>query len=228
MESDKENVDSSSLAKFLSSSHEPEEVTVINRRDRISDFASSEKYTQRQIRKLLSKKTRITKSTIVTDDCEDTRVDVQCEATPGMHLERQEDLKFHGIPFFLDRNSTTPPNQEVLEAFAAVLADVASLFPGALKALHIFSDVDGARCAYNQGGAIFCNLRYFLQVHWPKISGNDSSSEARTQAKSFWFVVLCHEFAHNAESGHNADHENLMEQLIANNVPALMKLVAGE
>ena len=79
--------------------------------------------------------------------------------------------------------------------------------------LHIFYDEAGGTIAFNTGGSIFCNFRFFLQLHAAQLSGQQQG-KAKVDAATWWWVVLAHELAHNLVSLHNSDHSYYTESFI--------------
>eukprot|EP00456_Euglypha_rotunda_P033647 TRINITY_DN25998_c0_g1_i1.p1 TRINITY_DN25998_c0_g1~~TRINITY_DN25998_c0_g1_i1.p1 ORF type:complete len:187 (+),score=13.75 TRINITY_DN25998_c0_g1_i1:379-939(+) len=84
--------------------------------------------------------------------------------------------------------------------------------------LQMYVDVDGSQIAWNSNGSVFCNLRYFYQCRHSK---NDEGSW------TFWFIIVCHELAHNGETGHNARHEHYLETLAVRYLPSLTQFLAS-
>ena len=76
------------------------------------------------------------------------------------------------------------------------------------RVLHIFCDDTGSTIAFNSSGSIFCNLRFFQQLHHDaiKVATGRPSGEAKAAAAKWWWVVMAHELAHNLVTPHNAEH----------------------
>lgn len=82
-----------------------------------------------------------------------------------------------------------------LAIFSSLLADVVKAF-GKTIHLNIFMDDDGSCIAFNQRRSIFCNVRYFIQVHLKKMEKFHQDlpckgtfpvrTEADREAKLFW------------------------------------------
>ncbi|KAI9654173.1 MAG: hypothetical protein M1831_005527 [Alyxoria varia] len=116
-------------------------------------------------------------------------------------------------------------NKDTLTAFAEVLLICADIYNLPRTSVHIFHDASGPTIAFNSGGAIFANYRYFLQLHSeafaPGAVSRDhpsademSPSQRRMFALNYWWVVLAHELAHNLVSDHSSDHSFYTEQFI--------------
>ena len=132
-----------------------------------------------------------------------------CDATPG------QDISFFassapGIKIFLantlaDRSGFLSANVEGLNAFAILLLDCGSVFGLRPQSLHIFYDERGGTIAFNRQGSLFCNYRFFVQLHLRSFV-QAAAPEGKREAMVYWWVVLCHELAHNLVETHSADH----------------------
>lgn len=120
------------------------------------------------------------------------------EASNGMKVYVSRDMKEDAAKFL-------SANLGPINAFASLLFDVGSIYSLSPKVLHIFYDDAGGTIAFNTGGSIFCNLRFFLQLHARQIEG-PRQGEGKAEAGTWWWVVLAHELAHNLVSTHDADH----------------------
>ncbi|CAF4359301.1 unnamed protein product, partial [Adineta steineri] len=82
-----------------------------------------------------------------------------------------------------------------------------------------FRDIDSARIAFNSGGSLFFNLRYFEQVYWDDLKSsiaNNSSSSSNPVIRrivNFYFMVTCHELSHNIDSNHDLNFINRLERV---------------
>ena len=61
--------------------------------------------------------------------------------------------------------------------------------------------------AFNRAGELYFNAYFFHEK-------NMSQPQNTRHALSYWFVVFCHELAHNASSEHNQVHEQAEEHLL--------------
>jgi len=75
-----------------------------------------------------------------------------------------------------------------------------------------------AHIAFNSNGALFFNLRYFEQVfaddlrsHLPNTS---SSIPIVRRILNFYFIVTCHELAHNIDSNHDLKFLNRLQNVL--------------
>ncbi|KAI1765918.1 hypothetical protein GGR53DRAFT_241878 [Hypoxylon sp. FL1150] len=108
-------------------------------------------------------------------------------------------------------------NHGAINTFASILAEVSDVYSISRSALHVFYDEAGGTIAFNRDGSIFCNLRFFIQLHVDNLSG-----EGRAAAAVWWWVVLAHELAHNLVHPHNADHSYYTESFIQQYFPKMM------
>jgi hypothetical protein len=86
--------------------------------------------------------------------------------------------------------------------------------------VSVFFDLDSNLIAFNLNTSLYFNLRYYSQCHY--------KHKTEEEALRFWFVIFCHELAHNVESNHNKQHESAMEILIVNHLSSLCSLVGQE
>ncbi|KAF2970010.1 hypothetical protein GQX73_g3513 [Xylaria multiplex] len=113
-------------------------------------------------------------------------------------------------------------NHVAINSFAALLKDVGDVYQIPRNVLHIFYDEKGNTIAFNRDGSIFCNLRFYMQLHADQRSGED-----RASAAVWWWVVLAHELAHNIIQPHNADHSYYTESFIQQYFPKMMMKAAS-
>ncbi|ESZ97148.1 hypothetical protein SBOR_2461 [Sclerotinia borealis F-4128] len=152
-----------------------------------------------------------------------------CDSTSGQNLTYFADAS-NGTRIFIsnDRKSPNGPNLadflaanvSSLNLFAALLHEAADIYNLPRKAIHIFYDDHGNTIAFNSKGSIFCNFRFFQQLHLKKLESK--GGEEMAEAGAYWWVVLAHELAHNLVGPHNSDHSFYTEQLIANYFPKMM------
>ncbi|KAI1458418.1 hypothetical protein F4805DRAFT_424472 [Annulohypoxylon moriforme] len=123
----------------------------------------------------------------------------------------------NNIPGFNAANFITT-NHGAINTFASLLSTVGAVYSINRSAIHIFYEQGGNTIAFNRDGSIFCNLRFYNQLH----GGDQSSGEARASAAVWWWVVLAHELAHNLVQPHNADHSYYTESFIQQYFPRMM------
>jgi hypothetical protein len=129
-----------------------------------------------------------------------------CDSTPESNITFLADSS-NGMRIFVSKNLSSPTdfltqNSAALNAFAGLIFDIAEIYNLPRKALHIFYDETGGTIAFNANGSIFCNFRFYAQLHQRKMSGG----EGKVEATSYWWVVIAHELAHNIVSAHSAEH----------------------
>ncbi|KAI1214814.1 uncharacterized protein F4807DRAFT_404646 [Annulohypoxylon truncatum] len=112
-------------------------------------------------------------------------------------------------------------NHAAINAFASLLLTVGAVYSINRSAIHIFYEQGGNTIAFNRAGSIFCNLRFYNQLH----GDQPASGEARASAAVWWWVVVAHELAHNLVGPHNADHSYYTESFIQQYFPRMMTKV---
>ncbi|KAF7550838.1 hypothetical protein G7Z17_g5433 [Cylindrodendrum hubeiense] len=144
------------------------------------------------------------------------------EASNGMKVFVAKDLSMDPAKFLSS-------NIGAINSFAGLLVDIGNIYSLSPKVLHIFYDEVGGTIAFNTGGSVFCNFRFFLQLHAKQMEG-PRPGEAKAEAATWWWVVLAHELAHNLVSTHNSDHsyytESFIQQYFAKMVAKTMQWMA--
>ena len=136
-----------------------------------------------------------------------------CDSTPAQNIMFLADAS-NGMRIFVSKTLSIPTsaflsqNSSALNNFAALLSDVADVYSLPRKALHIYYDEQGGTIAFNANGSVFCNFRFFAQLHQRKMESSSSSvdGEAKTEAGAYWWIVVAHELAHNLVKDHNSEH----------------------
>ena len=130
--------------------------------------------------------------------CDDTAakdLTLLADASNGMRVFVSSNIPHLQTGTFLTANHTA------INSFATLLKDVGEVYRIPRNVLHVFYDESGSTIAFNRNGSIFCNLRFYKQLH-----GDGRTGEDRAHAAVWWWVVLAHELAHNIIGPHNADH----------------------
>ncbi|KAL0943867.1 hatpase c domain-containing protein [Colletotrichum truncatum] len=133
-----------------------------------------------------------------------------CDSTPAQNIVFAAEAS-NSMKVFVSKNLSTDAGRFLstyhgaINAFASLLTEVGSIYSLSPRVLHIFYDESGSTIAFNSNGSIFCNLRFFLQLHADKI-GQSRASEAKAESAVWWWVVIAHELAHNLVQPHNSDH----------------------
>jgi hypothetical protein len=141
------------------------------------------------------------------DSMEAKNIVFAAEAPRGTRLFVSRDLK-------ADPSELLRKNQGAIADFEKVLLDVGSIYGVAARSLNLFYDEVGGTIAFNSNGSVFCNLRYYLQLHAAKASSTANGGQGMAEAVSWWWVVIAHELAHNLVSQHNADHSYYTESFV--------------
>ena len=148
-----------------------------------------------------------------------------CDHTPAQDIVNVAKAP-RGMDVFLSKEITTQQssalpeflarNRGVIASFELLLLDVAAVYGLAAGVVHMYYDNQGPTIAFNLNGSIFCNMRYYMQLHAPFLTGAQASSSAqpRIDATVWWWVVVAHELAHNLESSHNANHSYYTESFV--------------
>jgi hypothetical protein len=131
-----------------------------------------------------------------------------CDSTPAQNIVFAAEAP-HGMHVFLakdltvDHGSFVATHSRAIAAFEITLRDVGEVYSLPTKALHIFYDDKGGTIAFNSGGSVFCNLRFFKQLH---LETQTQTTQNRVGAMVWWWVVVAHELAHNLVGPHGSDH----------------------
>lgn len=140
-----------------------------------------------------------------------------CDVKPG------HQLNFAGhageLEFYLDKDCDadeimTKENLKSLARFVKLLMvlaqDVFNLVP---ETMHVYYDPEGQAIAFNRGGSLFFNWRYYVALGHDDSAGlakkqvQGKTITARDEALIYWFFTMAHELAHNFVGDHNSKHE---------------------
>ena len=103
----------------------------------------------------------------------------------------------------LDPAKTLAVNDAALRRLILhVYRPVGEIFGMHLQSLSVFCDTRGPSIAFNRGGSIFLNLRYYLAWH----DADVCAGRLAAPLVSVYFSIA-HEIAHNLVSAHNSEHE---------------------
>lgn len=147
-----------------------------------------------------------------------------CDQRPSQDLVFAADSGA-GIKIYMSRQTTPEQrttflqsNLAAINAFSALLLDIGSVFLLQPQTLHIYYVEETTSIAFNSSGSIFCNLRFFLQLHWAGFGSADGKREAAV----YWWVTLCHELAHNLVKEHSSQHEYFTESFVTQYFPRIV------
>ncbi|KAL1980877.1 hypothetical protein VTN96DRAFT_3373 [Rasamsonia emersonii] len=139
-----------------------------------------------------------------------------CDEQPSHDLEFAATLP-SGINVLMarsvsDRSAFLAENSMGINAFATLLGECASVFVVRVDSISIFYDPGGKTIAFNRAGSLFCNYLYFKQLHETRLSQDPVNG--RAEALVYWWVILCHELAHNLVEDHSSDHSYYTEGFV--------------
>lgn len=145
-----------------------------------------------------------------------------CDNKPGHDLTFVRDLD-QGMKFFLSRHSADPmaffrSHQTALANFTVLLKQCAAIFNLPASTISIFADETGSTIAFNKSGSLFCNLRFFEQLHL----ANLHDGHGMVEAMSYWWITLCHELAHNLVGDHGPQHSFYTESFAHSSFPNMV------
>ncbi|MCJ1395782.1 hypothetical protein MMC18_008668 [Xylographa bjoerkii] len=136
-----------------------------------------------------------------------------CDAKPAQDISFYA-LTSSGIKIYLsnamvNKDKFIAEHSIALDAFASVLIDCADTLALSRSSIHMFQDDGSSTIAFNKSQALFFNYRYFENLHLPGVWEWN-----RTDAIIYWFVVLCHELAHNLVADHSSAHSYYTESFL--------------
>ncbi|KAF3403598.1 hypothetical protein F1880_009518 [Penicillium rolfsii] len=151
-----------------------------------------------------------------------------CDERPSHDLEFVATLPSGVNVLFVrtitDRSAFLANNRTGINLFASVLLDCGSIFSMRADSLSIFYDPGGKTIAFNRAGSIFCNYFYFQQLQEQSLL--QSANPDRTDAIVYWWVILCHELAHNLVGDHSSAHSYYTEGFVAQYFPRVAAKLA--
>lgn len=152
-----------------------------------------------------------------------------CDERPSHDLEFVATLPSGVNVLFVrtitDRSAFLANNRAGINIFASIILDCGSIFSMRADSLSIFYDPGGKTIAFNRAGSIFCNYFYFQQLHeQPLLQGSNAN---RTDAIVYWWVILCHELAHNLVGDHSSAHSYYTESFVAQYFPKVATKLAS-
>ncbi|KAK9454732.1 hypothetical protein V1511DRAFT_500825 [Dipodascopsis uninucleata] len=151
-----------------------------------------------------------------------------CDRSVAHNLRYFGQVRDEGMKVYLDRSlSTLPPSvNSQVKPFCDTLREIAtSIFGARSDAFHMFYDVAGDSIAFNLGGSLFFNLRYYVNnmlTSGTRPGGATNSDPAATL--DYWFPVVAHELAHNLVEQHGQEHSYFTEAYIQKYAAAYRRL----
>ncbi|KAI1108019.1 hypothetical protein F5Y14DRAFT_142116 [Nemania sp. NC0429] len=145
------------------------------------------------------------------DDTTSQNVTYLADASNGMRV-------FVSNTPHLQTGSFLSSNHAMINSFASLLQDVCHVYLIPKHVVHIFYDEGGSSIAFNRKGSIFCNLRFYMQLH----GASRGTPDGKAAAAVWWWVVVAHELAHNIIQLHNADHSFYTESFVQSTFSRMM------
>ncbi|PKI83429.1 hypothetical protein MVES_002504 [Malassezia vespertilionis] len=122
----------------------------------------------------------------------------------------------------LDAGQTLNTHMEALyRLIDLVYRPIGTLFGVDQRCLSVFYDTKGPSIAFNRGGSIFLNLRYYLAWH----DANVQHGRLTEPLISVYFS-MAHELAHNLVAEHNSEHEFYFSSIAEQHVLRLVEALA--
>ena len=123
----------------------------------------------------------------------------------------------------LDPHATLRHNHDALtRLIELVYRPIGAIFGVDPRVLSVFCDVRGPSIAFNRGGSIYLNLRYYLAWHDEDVR----AGRLAAPLVSVYFSIA-HELAHNLVSAHNSEHEFYFSSIAEQYFLALAKYIAA-
>ncbi|CAI7576909.1 unnamed protein product [Penicillium discolor] len=153
-----------------------------------------------------------------------------CDERPSHDLEFVATLPSSGVNVLFtkavtERSAFLSKNRVGFNLFASILLDCGTIFSMRADSLTIFYDPGGKTIAFNRGGSIFCNYFYFQSLQEQELL--KSANPDRADAIVYWWVILCHELAHNLVGDHSSAHSYYTEGFVAQYFPKVAVKLAS-
>ncbi|CAI7660053.1 unnamed protein product [Penicillium glandicola] len=153
-----------------------------------------------------------------------------CDERPSHDLEFVATLPSSGMNVLFtktvtERSAFLARNRVGFNLFASILLDCGTIFSVRPDSLTIFYDPGGKTIAFNRAGSIFCNYFYFQSLQEQELL--QSATPDRTDAIVYWWVILCHELAHNLVGDHSSAHSYYTEGFVAQYFPKVAVKIAS-
>ncbi|CAB4394670.1 unnamed protein product [Rhizophagus irregularis] len=145
-----------------------------------------------------------------------------CETMPGysMHcVGNLQKIELY-VPTDVDQSEILSQSRIApLSQFIYMLKDLADVLVTP-KAIHIFYDNSVNSIAFNRDGALFFNLKFYLELHEQKCK-----TKPTIDAMTFWFTIYCHVLAHNFIQLHNSEFEYYYSSFAQTYIPDFFELM---
>ncbi|UJR22115.1 hypothetical protein I4U23_025179 [Adineta vaga] len=185
---------------------------------RVEDFNRHQIKDDAKLFSMLKKGRSYTQTKFIQQEHVKDEIDHSCEAVPSANMTRYKEV-FHNIPLYIERDvRITEQMLDRAKQLAWVLIGLANhVFKIPVETLHLYRDINGARIAFNDRRALFFNLRYYEQVFanevHPYLQATSPSIPIIHTILNFYFILTCHELAHNLEIAHNSNFINHLETI---------------
>ncbi|KAL4918004.1 hypothetical protein BDW62DRAFT_182159 [Aspergillus aurantiobrunneus] len=123
-----------------------------------------------------------------------------------------------------ERSAFLAKNSAGMNFFVSILLDCADVFSLQPDTLSIFYDPGSKAIGFNRSGSIFCNYHYFQQLHEKALLR--TTTPDRAEATVYWWVILCHELAHNLVEDHSSAHGYYTESFVSQYFPRVTAKIA--
>jgi hypothetical protein len=132
-----------------------------------------------------------------------------CDVRPGkdLILASPSAKNKKTLPLFLPRSLITKNSTFSIDhshsasQLSAILGTCADALGISMECLYLFFEETGVTVAFNRNGSLFFNLRAWEEMGHGRKGGGEMGQVGR-----YWFVVFCHEVAHNLVQGHGPEH----------------------
>jgi len=163
--------------------------------------------------------------------------DSYCDSKPYQSLKPAgkagSDVKFYIHKDCNKDQVKTTDSRKSLKRFAKLLLvlakDVFGLKP---ESVHIMYDTEGQTIAFNRGGSLFFNWRFYTSLGHDEGEGSAVKRmdggrpvTARDEGLIYWFFTIAHELAHNIISIHDSKHEYYMSSFCERFLPTLITVM---
>ncbi|KAK2764928.1 hypothetical protein FQN54_008625 [Arachnomyces sp. PD_36] len=133
-----------------------------------------------------------------------------------------------GLRIFFSRSVKNPSefltqHEHAFKMFGSVLNLCAEVFALRTDCVSIFHDPEAKTIAFNSKGSIFCNYRFFQELHEAKLLADEKD---KSDAIVYWWVIFCHELAHNLVGDHGSNHSYYSEGFVTQYFPKVAQLCA--
>ncbi|KAF8318815.1 uncharacterized protein EI90DRAFT_2978708 [Cantharellus anzutake] len=143
-----------------------------------------------------------------------------CDISHATNLEVVD--TWNGFKIYVERDipeshQLVESKSETIRRFGEVIGPLLQdVYKIPLRSISLFYDSSGPTIAFNRGGSIFLNVRYFEAWHDAMVIEG-----IKREPRIAWYFILAHEIAHNLVQLHNAEHEFYFAALCEHHLVAL-------